>query len=198
MRCYRSPFVSLPHSAPVSDSQSCVAQTQARWFAEEVKPHEPALRAFLHRKFPTMNDVDDVVQESFLKTFLAWQKGRLSSVRGFLFTVAGNATVSFFRKQKFISGTPVSELPALSVLEDDTDVHETVCNREELDLVAEAIASLPGRCREIAILRLLRGLDCRDIAADLGISEQTVRVQLARAMKKCSHYFHERGLVKKQ
>lgn len=186
--------VNSPQSASAS-SDACVRQHEARWFAEEVKPHEPALRAFLQRKFPAMADVDDVVQESFLKTFLAWQKGRLTSVRGFLFTVAGNTTLSFFRKRKFISDTPVSELPALRVIEDDSDVSETVCNQEELTLVAEAIAALPGRCREVAVLRLLHGRECCDIADQLGISEQTVRVQLSRAMKKCSAYFLDRGLV---
>lgn len=181
--------------SPSSSNQDpCAAQAGARWFAEEIKPHEPALRAYLHRKYPDMADVDDVVQESFLKTFLAWQKGRLTSARGFLFTVAGNVTVSLFRRRKFISDTPVSELPALSVLEDGTDVHETVCSQEELDLIAGAIAALPERCRQVAVLRLLRGCECRAIAEELGISEQTVRVQLARAMKKCSQYFHDRNI----
>ena len=71
-----------------------------------------------------------------------------------------------------------------------------VCSREELALIATAIADLPERCRQVAVLRLLRGCDCGDIARELGISEQTVRVQLSRAMKKCTHYFRERGLSK--
>lgn len=184
--------MSPPPSA--SSPDTCADRTQERWFAEEVKPHEPALRAYLHRKFPDMGDVDDVVQESYLKAFLAWQRGKLTSVRGFLFTVAGNVTISLFRKQRYISRTPVSELPELRVLEDDADVHEAVCGREDLDLIAEAVASLPERCRQVAVLRILRGRDCRDIATELGISEQTVRVQLARAMKKCSQFFRDRDI----
>lgn len=179
-------------SAPASDIRS--PQARDRWFAEEVRPHEPALRAYLRRRYPTMSDVDDVVQESFLKTFIAWQKGRLTSVRGFLFTVAGNVTVSLFRKQKFVSPLPVSELPPLCVVEDDADVVETVCNQEELALIAEAIASLPDRCRQVAVLRLMSGYECRAIAHQLDISEQTVRVQLSRAMKKCAQYFRDRGI----
>jgi RNA polymerase sigma factor (sigma-70 family) len=188
-------LVSQSHSVSAPDGTGCAEQAQARWFAEEVKPHESALRAYLHRRYPGMGEVDDVVQESFLKTFLAWQKGRLTSVRGFLFTVAGNVSVSVFRRRKFISATPVSELPALSVVEDDANVVEAVCSQEELDLVATAIADLPDRCRQVAVLRILHGRDCKAIAAELGVSEQTVRVQLARAMKKCSQFFQERGLM---
>jgi|GEM_PF-6457756 len=40
---------------------------QARWFAEEVHPHESSLRAYLRGAFPSVRDVDDVVQESFLR-----------------------------------------------------------------------------------------------------------------------------------
>lgn len=186
--------LSPPPITSASETAPRLADAGARWFDAEVRPHEDDLRAYLHRRFPTLSDVDDVVQETFLKTFLAWQKGRLTSARGFLFTVAGNVTVSLFRRRKFISGTPVSELPELCVVEDNANVLETVCTRDELALVAEAIAALPERCRAVAVRRLLRGEDDAAIARELGISEQTVRVQVARAMKKCSGYFHDRGI----
>jgi len=67
--------------------------------------------------------------------------------------------------------------------------------QEELVLIAEAIATLPDRCRQVAVLRLLRGYECRAIAQELAISEQTVRVQLARAMKKCAYFLRDRGLA---
>lgn len=173
---------------------SSACASPARWFAEEVRPHEPALRDYLRKKFPTVSDVDDVVQESYLRAFLAWRKGRLTSVRGFLFTVASNFTVSLFRRRKYLSPVPVAEAGPIGAIDDGTDVPETICTREEMALVADAIAALPGRCRQVAVLRLLQGRDYADVAARLGISEQTVRVQVARAMRKCGQYLHERGV----
>jgi len=184
-----SSTASKPNPVPVTDpAPDC-------WFADEIQPHEPALRAFLHRKFPTLTEVDDVVQESFLRAFLARQKGTLTAARGFLFTVAGNLTISLFRRRKFLSGTPVSELSGLSVVKDEADVHESVCTQEELSLIAEAIAGLPERCRQVAVRRLLRRQEFAEISTELGISEQTVRVQVARAMKKCRQYFRDRGIT---
>lgn len=187
--------VAMSGSSSSGPNHANAVDSDAQWFVAEVKPHEPALRAFLHREYPALSDIDDVVQESFLKTLVAKQRGKLTSVRGFLFTVASHASVSFFRKRKRLSPIPVSELPALRVLVDDVDVLENVCSQEELALVADAIAELPGRCREVAMLRLLRGLDCATIARQLGISEPTVRVQLARAMKKSADYLRARGLM---
>jgi RNA polymerase sigma-70 factor (ECF subfamily) len=150
------------------------------------------LRAFLRRRFPSLSEVDDVVQESLLKTFLAARKGKLVSIRGFLFTVAVNSALSFFRHRKFISNTPVNEIPALRVMEDNADVFETVCARDELRVMAEAIAELPDQCRKIVTLRVVHGLEYPAIARQLGLSESTVRVQIARGMAKCSRFLQER------
>lgn len=35
-----------------------------RWFIDEVQPHEPALRAYLRGRFPSLHDVDDPVREA--------------------------------------------------------------------------------------------------------------------------------------
>jgi len=186
----------MPNSTPLNPlpaGDPLCTDRGDRWFAEEVRPHEPALRAYLHRKFPQFAEVDDVVQESYLKAFLAWQKGRLTSVRGFLFTVAGNITVSLFRRRRLIAPLPVSEFPDLRVVDDDADTVESICSGEELDLIAGAIATLPDRCRQVAVRRILQGQDSRTIARELGMSEPTVRVQLARAMKKCCRYLQDRG-----
>lgn len=167
----------------------------ARWFAEEVQPHEPALRAYLRHKYPSVPDVDDVVQEAFAKVFAALKAGRLTSAKGLLFRVARNTVVSVFRKRKYISACAVSESAELGVLESDTDVAETVCSNDELELISEAIASLPARCRDVVMLRLMHGQDYRDIALELGLSESTVRVQVTRGMKKCTEFLRTRGVI---
>jgi DNA-directed RNA polymerase specialized sigma24 family protein len=44
------------------------------------------------------------------------------------------------------------------------------------------------------ILRKLQGLSQQDIATQLGISVNTVEVQLVRGMKRCDDYLKERGI----
>jgi hypothetical protein len=44
---------------------------QNRWFSQEVQPHEPLLRAHLHSAFPSLPDVDDIVQESYFRLIQA-------------------------------------------------------------------------------------------------------------------------------
>ncbi len=40
---------------------------QDHWFYEIVLPHEPALRAYLLKRFPALPDHDDVIQEAYLR-----------------------------------------------------------------------------------------------------------------------------------
>jgi len=48
---------------------------------------------------------------------------------------------------------------------DATDVVETVSQQQELELLSEAIQSLPDRCRQVFTLRAVYGLSQREIAS---------------------------------
>lgn len=168
---------------------------QARWFAQEVCPHEPQLRAFLHRQFPSLRDADDLVQESYIKILQARRSGQIRSVKNYLFGIARNAALSLFRRKRMTHEISVGNFRAFSVLEDDVNVVASVSTQQELALVVEAVDRLPKRCREVVVLWALEGLSQEDVAARLGISEHTVRAQLARGVKRCAKLMRERGIL---
>lgn len=168
----------------------------ARWFTEEVQPHESSLRAYLRGMFPTLPDVDDLVQESYARLIRAREAGRISYVKAFLFTTARNAALDIFRRNKVVTMEPVADMASLSVIEDAPNAAETTTKQEELEMLATAVRGLPDRCRRVLTLRLLYGLSHKEIAADLGISEHTVKAQLAKGMRRCSEYFESRGILK--
>jgi RNA polymerase sigma-70 factor (ECF subfamily) len=167
---------------------------QTRWFAEEVQRHEPALRAWLRSRYPTLRDVDDVVHESYLNLIRQQPAGRIAFTKAYLFTVARNAALKVFRKKRLFSDIPLNELPDWRLLAGGTDVTETVTHHQNEELMAEAIARLPARCGEIVRLRAVNGLSYAEIATDLGLSEATVRVQIARGITKCTHFLRSRGI----
>ena len=174
---------------PPQDSET------ARWFAQEVQPHESILRSYLRRKFPSLPDVDDVVQESYLKLLRAHLDGTLRSARGFLFTAARNAALDVFRRGKKNFHQSLVEDTPCSVLEERPTVSETVSRAQELDLLAEAVEALPPRCRQVLKLRKIHGLSHKEIAARLGISERTVNVQVGIGVRKCADYLQRRGVL---
>src|SRR5690606_9967980 len=88
----------LPVAAPMPPRPD-----HARWFVEEVQPHEPALRSFLRRRFPTIRDVDDLVQEAYARLMQARESGAILKPRAYLFAPARNAAIDLFRGRQTVS-----------------------------------------------------------------------------------------------
>ncbi len=167
---------------------------QARWFTEEVLPHESSLRSYLRGVFPTLPDIDDLVQESYARLIRAHQGGRVGYAKAFLFATARNAALDLFRRRKVVSIEGVANLSDLRVIEDRPDTGETVNKQQELEMLAAAVRDLPQRCRQVLTLRLMYAMSQKEIAAELRISEHTVKAQLAKGMRRCADYFEERGV----
>lgn len=169
-------------------------QDQARWFAEQVLPHEQPLRSYLRRSLPTLADVDDLVQDCFARMVRARNTGTVRSPKPLLFAIARNAVRDFIQRKRRAELIPITENAALPVLIGDSDVVEAVCRRQEVALLTEAIESLPERCREVLLLRKIKGLPQREIAALLGIAEHTVEALAARGTRRCAEYLRARGV----
>jgi RNA polymerase sigma-70 factor (ECF subfamily) len=183
---------SLTLSPPASRS-AWPAASATEWFAAEVQPHEADLRSFLRGRLPSPHDVDDVVQDSFVRMLQRHPRTQFASTRGYLFAVARHAVCRLFRRRRIYSDVPVHELPAWQLVAPASDPARAAGKADGDDAVAGAIAALPARCREVVKLRLICGLPHAEIAARLGISESTVRVQIARGVRKCARHLRGGG-----
>ena len=165
-----------------------------RWFAEEVHPHEPALRSYLRSHFPTLRDIDDLVQETYLRVVHARNAGRVAETRPYLFSTARNAAIDLCRRNRIVAFEPIAETNRSFVVEAGVDTAETPYHDQELALLSEAFRALPERCRQVLTLRKLQGLSHRAIAEKLGISENTVSAQITTGVYRVREYFVARGI----
>jgi RNA polymerase sigma-70 factor (ECF subfamily) len=170
------------------------SQSAEEWFANEVRPHEPILRSYLHGTFPALRDVDDLVQESFLRIWLAHTVNPIRLPKAFLFQVARHLALDLLRRDSASPICGVTDLAALTVLDEKPDAAENAFTREEMVLLAQAIHTLPLRCREIVVLRKIHCLPQKEIARRLGISEQTVQVQVLRGVQRIGDYLRRHGV----
>jgi RNA polymerase sigma factor (sigma-70 family) len=165
-----------------------------RWFTEQVLPHEPALRSWLRGLFPSLPDLDDLVQETYVRVLRAHSGAHIESTKAFLFTTARNLALDECRHRNVISFEPIAEFEVLHVLDEKPGISETVSHRQELEFLTEAIQSLPERCRQVLTLRKIYGLSQKAIAAQLGISEHTVEAQVGNGVRRCAEFLALRGL----
>ena len=186
----RSLLVALNHlKHPVVDPPSI---DTSRWFLTEVQPHRPALRAWLLARFPSLPDVDDLVQESCDRVLQARETATIRSTRALLFATARNLALDAVRRQRIAHFEPLTDDTNSSVLIDDTDVVAFVSKHEELELLTQAIQSLPARCRQIMTLRSAYGFTPGQIAEKLAVSASTVEKETAKGIRACATFFASR------
>ncbi len=165
---------------------------QASWFTKEVHPHDAQLKSYLRGAFPTVRDVEDVVQESYLRVWKARTTRPIQSAKAFLFAVARRLALDLVRRERRSPFVAVKDFEALFVSTDAPDAAEAADHAEDIQLLVAAIESLPARCREIFVLCQLEGRPQREVAERLGLSENTVAVQSARGLKRCEEFVRRR------
>lgn len=165
----------------------------ARWFAEEVLPHEAALRGWLTARFPSIGDVDDLVQEAYSRLLRTRKTGSIACARAFLFVTARNLALNQIRHLRHTRPEGAAEIDPAIVLDENAVAPESLSRAEDLQLLIQAIQSLPDRCRQVVTLRKIYGLSQKETAARLAITENTVEVQSAIGLRKCIEFFRQRG-----
>lgn len=164
------------------------------WLVAEVLPHGPALRAYLVGHFPTLADVDDLVQESIIRVLHTHERNPVRSPKALLFTTARHLALDAMRRQQVVAIEPLAENPDSPVYKSDANIAETFSKKEEFDHLARAIQALPEGCRRVLTLRVAYGFTQKEIGAKLGISENTVEKHMATGIRRCREYFGSIGL----
>jgi RNA polymerase sigma-70 factor (ECF subfamily) len=168
----------------------------SRWFATEVQPHEPALRAYLKSRFPLLQDIDDVIQETYTRVWREKTSGRIRHVRAFMFTAARNLALDVFRRSKTAQTEPLTQSSAIDVVKEAPSAAEALSQQQELEILTEAVQTLPLRCRQVIMLRYLKGCSYKEIAVLLDVSPETVKTHIAKGVRLCADFFAQRGLLK--
>jgi RNA polymerase sigma factor (sigma-70 family) len=144
---------------------------------------EVALREFLHTSYPRLvaavalvcgsrPAAEDAVQEALLRAWERSEKGEeIQSLEGWVTTVALNLTRSGLRRIR-------SERRARARLGTSGVGEPLTADRIDVD---RALAALPRRQREVAVLRYYLQLDTREVASALELNEGTVKSTLSRA-----------------
>lgn len=165
-----------------------------RWFQDEVHVHRDALRAWLRGKFPSITDPDDLVQETMSRVWRARANYHIASPRALLFTTAHHLAIDQLRRQNIVALEPFPDAAELPVCVDGPEPSEAAARNQELELLTQAIQSLPEKCRQVLTLRKIYGLSQKEIAAQLGISEHTVEAQVGNGMRRCAAFLARLGL----
>jgi RNA polymerase sigma-70 factor (ECF subfamily) len=153
------------------------------WFVREVLPLEAALRGYLRNNRQSSAEIADLLQDIYVRVYEAARIEIPASTKSFVFTTAHNLLVDRVRREKVIPLTTAENLEALGVAADAPGPDETTIAREELRRVQDALDKIAPRSKEAIILRQVDGLNGKEIALRMGVTEKTVKFYLGLGMR---------------
>ena len=126
----------------------------------------------------------DMTEEVFLK---AWEglpqfgsKGRGLNLRAWLYRIAHNLVIDHYRSAK--PDVPVESIPELQI--DSPSVIKIVEQSDQTEQLRKALKELDEISQQVISLRFFAGLNPKEIASFLSISEGNVRIIQFRGLKR--------------
>ena len=125
---------------------------------------------------------EDLSQDIFVKLWAQRKKlSAISSIDNYLFIVARNRTLDFFRSAfRKKECQDLAEEVLLSIASRDSS-HERVDDKSLIDAIRMAVNSLPPKRRDIFMMSRFDGMTNDEIASLMGVTRKTVENQLTLA-----------------
>lgn len=146
------------------------------------------LKRFLRRFVASEYDIEDIIQEVYIKAHHAEQEKEIEQPRAYLFRIAKNLALDELKKSSRVMTKYIEECVASIPVENTETMESEAEANESLTRYCEAIDKLPAKCKQIYIMRKVHGLKQKDIATELGISLSSVEKHLKLGGAFCHHY----------
>lgn len=184
-------------------------------FEAEALPHLDAVYRFALRLTGSPSEAEDLVQETFLRAYRAWDQYTLGTrAKSWLFTICRNAFLRQrerdVRRDELVSEAAHSD-PGADAAGNETPLFAGRADYDPEgdyfrglvdDRILEAIDALPADFREAVVLSDLQGLTYQEMADVLEIPLGTVKSRLFRGRKllqeQLYHYAVESGYIRER
>jgi len=179
-----------PENSAAADSAALAAVRAGRRDAFDgiVARHKAALLGYIGYRVGDVHAAEDLLQELFLRAFREACRGSFagrSTVRSWLFAMAGNCAIDYHRAQARRRVVPAGDLEEAA----ETDCAspapgpaDAALIADEFRRVCDILDQLPAEQREVVELKTLGGLTFAEIADATGCPVATVKSRMRYAL----------------
>jgi RNA polymerase sigma-70 factor (ECF subfamily) len=132
------------------------------------------------------HDVEDVLQEAFVRSFEAEGSRTIHDARAFLLRTARNVALDHVSSASYRRTGSLHSFDEDQFIDQAAPVEAQVDSEQRFLAFCEAVGSLPEQCRRVFVLRKVYGLSQQEIALRLGIAQSTVEKHIAKGLLLCS------------
>ena len=195
--------ISLPARARKRDEEAelvRLAQSgEEAAFEELIRRHQQRVFGLVNGILRRREDVEDVVQQVFLKVFISLKRFDLrAAFSTWLYKITVNECWDYLRKKKVrplvyetdLSEDQISRLDGAASAEHPP---ESPARRAEvLDMLDQLLDELPDRDRELLVLKEVEGFSVQELAEILNVNVSTVKVRLFRTRARLMDLYRHR------
>lgn len=148
------------------------------------KTYSPQLLRYLYKKLPTVEDAEEVLNDTFFAAIdeLSFFQEK-SSVKTWIFKIAHNKIVDFYRKKK-IKSVFLSQLPLFEIITSEIDTPEFQFEKDKLrDRLEKAFTTISEQYRKILKLHYEEKIPVKELSLILDLSFKATESLLFRARK---------------
>lgn len=134
-------------------------------------------------------DIDDIVQDTFVKCYEAELKHSIEFPKTYMLRTVQNLALNHVQNwnQRFTdngNNELIEEQLRTKPLEQEFE------SKERFLCFCRAVEQLPEQCRKVFILKKVYGLSQQEIASYLQLSESTVEKHIAKGIRRCFEYMN--------
>lgn len=154
--------------------------------------YQKALHSYAYFKVSDHSVGDDLVQDTFLKTWKYLIKGgKITLMKSFLYHVLNGLIIDTYRKKKYPSLDKMLE----NGYESGTDDTEHLFNFSDGEAAVVLIKKLPSPYKKVIHMRYVQDLSLDEMSGITGQTKNTVAVQVHRGMEKLRVLYNHKAVT---
>lgn len=139
----------------------------------------------------SQDDIDDIVQETFIRTYEADLKEEIKYARSFMLKTAKNLALNHINKWDNKYNDSIEDFAYPTVELTSQQFEEQFESKERFLLFCRATEQLSDVVRKTFILKKVYGFSQKEIAQFLKLSESTIEKHVAKGLLKCAQYMEQ-------
>jgi len=147
----------------------------------------PGLRRYFAKRVPAVQ-IDDLIQEVFLRLQAHHSNAPIDHLDRYLFAVAASVLTDQARRRAVRHESAHESFEERHHQVEERSPERVLLDREDLDVVMQAIDALPARTRDVFVLHRFEEMSGSRIAVALGLSVSAVEKHVMKALR----ILHER------
>jgi RNA polymerase sigma-70 factor (ECF subfamily) len=159
-------------------------------FGQVIERYQLPIGKYLYRLTGEYETARDLTQDTFLQAYQSLRKNKEEiQLKAWLYGIATNKALQYRRRKKIITFVPFED----GQNADPPDGKNQPDDLAEKIMVEAAMLKVPKEQRVCMLLHFVEGFKYREIARTLGISEDAVRMRVARGSREFRKHYGPQG-----